>query len=149
MQKEFDKHLIFYNDSLDCLISLILIELSRDRTTTPNYNVQYILQFIDEYYMTEIKIEQLAKMSNYSLSQFRKIFKEQTGYSPKQYLSKKRLESAKELLAQTNLSAYSIAASCGWEDYNQFQTYFKKCTGCSPLNYRKMHDRDSSLPKTK
>jgi YesN/AraC family two-component response regulator len=67
-----------------------------------------------------------------------KIFKEETGESPINYLIKIRLEKAKEILVNSGGgSIKSIANQVGYEDVYHFSKLFKKYYGISPLYYKK------------
>lgn len=67
-----------------------------------------------------------------------KLFKEETGDSPINYLIKIRLEKAKEVLeGQEPVSIRSVANQVGYEDVYHFSKLFKKYYGISPLNYSK------------
>ncbi len=136
LQSEYAHRSAYYESALDHLVSLILIEIVRQSNQAPKENdLKYILQFIDEYYTTHISVESLASMANYSLSQFRKLFHSKTGLSPKQYILKRRIDEAKYLLENSDFPLAEIAARCGYEDYNQFQVFFRKVTGVAPSEY--------------
>jgi YesN/AraC family two-component response regulator len=67
-----------------------------------------------------------------------KIFKEETGESPINYLIKIRLEKAKDILLNGNGgSIKSIANQVGYDDVYHFSKLFKKYYGISPLYYKK------------
>lgn len=66
-----------------------------------------------------------------------KLFKQETGESPINYLIKIRMEKAKELLVKEELSVKEIANSVGYQDAYHFSKLFKKYTGNSPSDYIK------------
>ena len=83
-------------------------------------------------------MEQLAHNMYLSPVYISKIFKEETGESPINYLIKIRLEKAKDiLLKDVNSSIKNIANQVGYEDAYHFSKLFKKYYGISPLHYRK------------
>ena len=53
-----------------------------------------------------------------------------------EYLTKKRIERAKELLRQTDLRSAEIAAEVGYKDPHYFSFVFRKTQGCTPRDYR-------------
>ncbi len=67
--------------------------------------------------------------------EFKRIF----GMSPLGYIQQKRIDLAKELLTETDLSAEQIAKKCGFSGINYFARQFKKSEGISSLEYRKLH----------
>ena len=72
----------------------------------------------------------------------RRCFKAETGRSPLAYLTTLRLSKAKQMLLETPHETVSnIATQCGFQDALYFSTCFKKHTGVSPLQYRKIHTK--------
>ena len=69
-------------------------------------------------------------------SNFRRIFKEYTGFAPAHYIQEVRLNRIKELLTNTTLPIKEIADECGLENYDYFFTLFRRLTGKTPLDYR-------------
>lgn len=91
-----------------------------------------------ESFQTRIKPETVAAKLNLSYSWFRKLFKEYTGFPPAQYIQELRIQYAKELLTNTNLSIKEIAYKCGYENPEYFFTALKNKTGYTPVKYRKL-----------
>ncbi|NDV93977.1 AraC family transcriptional regulator [Dysgonomonas sp. 521] len=85
----------------------------------------------------EIKPKEVADNLNMSYSNFRKIFKEYTGFAPLQYIQELKVQKSKELLTNTTISIKEIAFLMGFENQEYFFTSFKKKTGITPLEYRK------------
>lgn len=104
-----------------------------------NYAVKKIISFLNENFAVKISLDQIARNMYLSPVYISKIFKEETGESPINYLIKIRLEKAKEILMQDNEknSIKDIATSVGYEDVYHFSKLFKKYYGSSPLNYKK------------
>jgi len=67
---------------------------------------------------------------------FIQVFKKATGLPPYQFLTKIRIQHAKELLLFSDLSVSQIGELCGYSDYNYFARIFKKKVGVSPSDYR-------------
>ncbi len=82
--------------------------------------------------------EELAESVYMSYSKFRKIFKEYTGFAPAQYIVEVRMNMAKEMLTHTAKSIKEIAYELGYDNCDYFFTVFRKTTGFTPNNYRKM-----------
>lgn len=103
-----------------------------------NYAVKQIINYLNENYDQKISLEQIAHNMYLSPVYISKIFKEETGESPINYLIKIRLEKAREILVQSDYNSIkSIANQVGYEDVYHFSKLFKKYYGVSPLNYRK------------
>ncbi|MCR4694620.1 MAG: response regulator [Pseudobutyrivibrio sp.] len=94
-------------------------------------------QYIDENYMKELTLDDVSRVVNISSYYFSKLFKEETGENFIDYLTKLRIDSAKELLKNTNKSMKEISAEVGYSDPNYFSRNFKKYTGKTPTEYAK------------
>jgi AraC-like DNA-binding protein len=107
-------------------------------TYNKNYAVNRIINYLNENYEQKISLEQIAHNMYLSPVYISKIFKEETGESPINYLIKIRLEKAKEiLLNEGSGSIKSIANRVGYDDVYHFSKLFKKYYGISPLYYKK------------
>lgn len=139
IRKEYEKKDYEFNLVINTLLTQVLIQIKRKFLSTQKENpsIQQAINFLDDYYATEVDLQQLAQSIGYSTDHFRFLFKKTTGFSPKKYILQKRLEVAKNQIEKTSLSLFEIAENCGYEDYYQFSTYFKKETGLSPSMYRK------------
>ena len=80
----------------------------------------------------------LCEMAGLGETRFRKLFKEQTGKSPGEYLRDMRMTAAGRRLLLSVESVSDIAYSVGYEDVNFFIRVFKKYFGVTPNQYRKI-----------
>ncbi len=85
----------------------------------------------------DIKPQEVAERLNMSYSNFRKIFKEYTGFAPFQYIQELKIQKSKELLTNTMIPIKEIAYLMGFENQEYFFTSFRKKTQTTPLEYRK------------
>lgn len=98
------------------------------------------LKHIDDNLEKEIKEEELAALCHYSISYFSKLFHNVVGISFRDYLTNKRINHAKHLLTKRkNEKIAAIAYQCGYNDVSYFSRIFKKKTGLTPGNYRKIN----------
>ena len=99
------------------------------------------VELINDYIITNIhrKIytQELADRVGLSESYFRVIFFQSFGYSPNDYLVKKRIDVAKQLLLQPNKNIIDIAFELGFSSSQYFSNTFKKLTGFRPKDYKK------------
>ncbi len=103
-----------------------------------SYAVKRIVNYLNENYEQKISLDQIAHNMYLSPVYISKIFKEETGESPINYLIKIRLEKAKDILEHAEGgSIKSIANEVGYDDVYHFSKLFKKYYGMSPQNYRK------------
>ncbi|MGO4530649.1 helix-turn-helix transcriptional regulator [Paenibacillus sp. 2TAF8] len=89
--------------------------------------------------VSSVKVEQIIATfgisPGYGLQVFRKVF----GHSPRAYLSNLKLQEAKMLIEQPDLSLGEIAIKLGYTHLSHFSRQFKRWTGQSPLQYRRQH----------
>jgi len=83
-----------------------------------------------------LSLGQVAKAVNMSTFYFCKMFKKITGINFTDYLSRVRIEKAKNLLLNPNLRISEIAYEVGFQSLTHFNRVFKKITGQSPTQYR-------------
>ena len=108
---------------------------SRSPMTAQGY-VNRALDFIHNNFGYEIGVAEIARTVGIDRTYLYRMFRQQTGLSPKEYLTKFRLHRAAGMLAQTELSVTEIALSCGFSEVSLFDRHFRRLYGCSPLRYR-------------
>ena len=86
--------------------------------------------------MEELSLTQVAKAVNISTFYFCKIFKRYTGLNFTEYVSRVRIEKAKNLAMNPNLRISDIAYEVGFQSLTHFNRVFKRITGMSPTEYR-------------
>jgi len=84
-----------------------------------------------------LRIENLAHESGLSWSQFQRRVRSITGLTPRQILTKSRIESAAQKLRDTEDSLTFVANSCGFYDQSAFNRQFRSATGLTPGQYRR------------
>ena len=87
---------------------------------------------------TELSPETLAASLNIGYSWFRRMFKQYTGLAPAQYQLQLKIQKAKELLMDPKLSIKEIAFRLNFYSHYHFSNLFRKKTGFSPSEFRKM-----------
>ena len=98
--------------------------------------IEEVCRYMNANYSENYPISQYAKMCNLSESRFSHLFKECTGSSPAKYILNIKIQRAKELLENTDLSILQISEIVGMQTQNYFSRVFKKHTGISPVKYR-------------
>jgi AraC-like DNA-binding protein len=93
-------------------------------------------QFIELNLSRRVHIDQLANFCFLSVSQFHERFKDRTGITPHQYLMRKRLERAQNLL-QEGFPPIQVAEMCGFSSQSAMTTLFSQALGITPLKYQK------------
>jgi AraC-like DNA-binding protein len=83
-----------------------------------------------------VRLSQLARVAAMSPFHFLRLFRTTFGQTPHQFAMDVRLERAKRLLAETNLSITAICDAVGYVSLGSFSTLFRNRTGMSPRDYR-------------
>ena len=99
--------------------------------------INWVIKYFSEHYQENISLDDIINSVNISKSHFIRIFREYTNHTPMDYLNHFRIERAKELLCQTELSIKNISIDVGFSDEFYFSRLFKKRVGVSPQHYRK------------
>ncbi len=98
--------------------------------------IERIVAEINRSLHKSISLSQMGERCGLSYVQFLRRFKAFTGVSPIEYVAERRLQKAKQLLADTDLLVKDIAFSCGFENEYYFSNFFKKHTNMSPTAFR-------------
>ena len=99
--------------------------------------LQRIAQYIEAHLSEELSLEDLAAEVCLSPFHFARAFKAATGTAPHRYLTDRRIERAKSLIAEGRLSLAEIAHVCGFSSQAHFTRWFKRIVGTTPGAYRK------------
>ena len=98
-----------------------------------------ITSFIDNNYSQDFSIEELSSCIQVSSQYLCRLFQQQMNMRPFEYVSKKRIKEAKQLLADTSLSIAQIADTCGFHSFSYFCQVFKRLEFVTPAEFRKLH----------
>lgn len=93
------------------------------------------VRYINENYGRPITVKNIAEYVGFDRSYFFKMFKEQIGVFPKEYLINQRMSKARSLMKDAEYSCYEICKMVGYEDYSNFSKTFKKRYGKTPKEY--------------
>ena len=104
-------------------------------------------RYFSEHYNEEIVIDEFAKSRGMSTAWFSRSFKQVVGQSPMQHLLSIRIGNAVNLLETTSYNVNEIAAIVGYDNPLYFSRLFKKQTGVSPSDYRKLLAEKASEPQ--
>jgi len=101
-----------------------------------NESVNEAIRFIHENLHKTITVQQVAAAVKFSPAHFSRIFKNQTGFSPYEYILLRRIDKAKDLLTSTRLSVKEIAYLAGYNSEENFIHSFQKKVGVTPGVFR-------------
>ncbi|TPK78125.1 AraC family transcriptional regulator [Mesorhizobium sp. B2-4-17] len=99
--------------------------------------VATVLEMIDSKLNGDFAVDDLASACNLSSVVFLRAFRDTTGKTPHQWLTKRRIERSGGLLLNSNLSLGEIARSCGFADQSHFTRVFARETGAPPGAWRR------------
>lgn len=127
----------FRDIEVACSFISILVDMARHIAHIDNeQRLSKSLTHIHLHYSEKIKIEDLARLENISVSRYNEIFKNIIGIPPLKYIINLRLQNACSLLSTTNMSVGQIAESVGFSEAHFFSKLFKKHIGCPPSKYK-------------
>lgn len=93
--------------------------------------------FIDENFQEDIDLDQVSRQALLSRFHFHRLFKQVYRKTPHQYITRKRLDKAKNLLSN-NKPVTEVCSEVGFESLGSFSVLFKKEIGFAPQYYRNM-----------
>ncbi|MFF2887367.1 helix-turn-helix transcriptional regulator [Paenibacillus sp. NPDC057967] len=104
--------------------------------TTTTTEIDEVIAYIHQHIYDPLPLARLASHVSYSPYHFTRLFKERMGISPMYYVSSIRLQRAKDLLLQTNLSIRDISLEIGQQSLGTFTTRFTERVGMTPAQFR-------------
>lgn len=128
-------------EKITMLLTLLMEDSWQPARNTPTQKGKRSLidvkKYLDEHLQKKITLDELSRLFFIDKYYLAKLFKQQFGVSPMQYLMHQRITTAKRLLRFSDFPIEKIGQECGMEDSNYFARAFKKIEGCSPTEYRK------------
>lgn len=111
-------------------------EFAKGYNYLPEKRVQAFLDYIHLRYRDKITIVDLAKAASISKTEVLRCFQTIMGTSPIRYLNSYRLQTAAQMLLNTDSSIQEISECCSFEDNSYFAKQFKKKYHVTPHDYR-------------
>ncbi len=99
-----------------------------------------ITEYIDSHFAEDLSLEKVASKAGFSKYHFAKLFKQYTDISFYRYLNQRRIEHAKTLLLEPQLSVTEVALQSGFSSLSAFLRMFKQLTFCTPTEFRNMYN---------
>ncbi len=118
------------------LTEFILVANSSGKQSGQTAIIEEIIDYISENIADQLSLGELAKRASLSPFYFCRIFKQETGYTPHEYILHTRINTSRFFLKTTGLPIKEIAFKCGFTSESGFCTAFKKALGVTPLTYR-------------
>ena len=106
------------------------------KTNTISRYVSESIDYIYDHLHEPLTMELLAKNAGLNPSYFSKLFSKETGTTVKEYIAKAKVNTAKNILTDSDFALSDIALSLGFSSQSAFTSVFKKYTGTTPLKYK-------------
>ena len=133
----------FYAESLSVALIAHLMQFYTAKNPIANdvlsedAQIKQAKDYIHAYLTEKLSLQAIADTVGMSKYHFCRIFKQSTGLSPWQYVIQQRIELAKQLLKNSQLSIGQISDRLGYSNSNQFTNFFRQHTGITPSDFRK------------
>ena len=132
------------------LLEILILRIMRTRNVVPvplttvrmTKECAQIKEYLDTNYAEHITLETLTSLTHMNKYYMAHSFTKFTGMSPIQYLNQRRLETACQLLRDTDYSISDISSQTGFSSQSYFTQIFRKFYGITPVKYRQLHSED-------
>jgi len=114
----------------------IALNASKAAKPRPSPWIEAVRRHIEDNMSKRLSVGVLAKVAGASPSHFMARFKRETGLSPNDYVSERRIETSKRLLMKSGALVTTIAYDLGFSSSQHFASTFKQFTGITPTRYR-------------
>lgn len=132
----------------------ILVYIGRSRQTFPSSRINssssrqkeyvekflFITDYINIHFAEDLCLEDIAALAGFSKYHFSRLFKQYTDLSFYKYLNQKRIEHAKTLLLDPQLTVIEVATHSGFSSLSAFLRMFRQFTKCTPTDFRSMYN---------
>lgn len=132
------------HDLLHIILLLILRQremglLPAPRVAKATRECSLVRRYIDDHFKESITLEQLAAVAHLNKFYLSHAFQREFGVSPIRYLTQRRIQESRFLLAETDHSLSHIAQVLGFSSLSYFSQCFRRSEGVSPKEYRRIH----------
>jgi AraC family transcriptional regulator len=134
-----------YAETLGLLLSLELSRIGHRKPTQPSparggltrRQIRQVIDYMEANLQNDINLGDLAGLLNLSRFHFVRTFKQSTGLPPHRFLMARRIERAKELLAEPGMSITEVSRRAGFHGVTQLTRSFRRLTGTTPSGFRR------------
>ena len=119
------------------LLAIFYLDCTNRENAASYQRLLFAKEYMEKNFDRSVSLYELAKLSNMSVTNFRREWKKTYSKSPLQYRDSIRLYYAKEYLGSGYYTASEIAKKCGFDDVSYFVRFFKKQTGITPGEFKK------------
>lgn len=134
-EKDYESKILYFSK-----IVALLVNIQRDSCFYSGEGKSSVIyraeRFMTENFTDKIELKEIAESVHLSPNYFHKLFTNITGVTPHDFLMKKRINYAKELIMTSDHDMMDVAMMSGFGSQAYFNYCFKKETGYSPIKYR-------------
>ena len=111
-------------------------ETPAHRGGLPIRQLRKVEDYVAEHLAEEISVERLAELVELSPSHFAHVFKETTGMTPLQFVTRQRITRAQQLIRETSRSLIDVGLEVGYSSPSHFAQVFRRVVGVTPTEFR-------------
>jgi AraC-like DNA-binding protein len=109
------------------------------------HRIAAAVRHIHTHFGENVPMIELEQITNLSVAQIERYFQKIFSLTPRQFMTKVKLDAATSMLADRQRSITDIAATCGYQDHSAFSRMFKATVGMTPTEYREVLVTQSTL----
>ncbi|MFU1795191.1 AraC family transcriptional regulator [Paenibacillus azoreducens] len=117
-------------------VELAIRQIRAEREQSTSNMLDRAMAYIRDRFAEELSLEDVAEQVHLNPYYFSKVFKQQTGETFIDYVTRLRIDKAKDMMRDGELSLKEVCYAVGYKDPNYFSRVFKKVTGVTPSEYR-------------
>jgi AraC family transcriptional regulator len=133
-----------FGESLLCALAVhlqsryavISPNIPKPRHGLPRARLSRVVEYIEAHIDQEIVLTELAALAGMSAHYFSELFKQSVHVSPHQYVLRRRIERARNLLGDPAITVFEAAVRSGFADQSHFTKIFRRVVGVTPTGYR-------------
>jgi AraC family transcriptional regulator len=110
------------------------------------WRLKRVVEYVDDHLSAKITLSDLAAVAGLSRMHFASQFRMATGIRPHEFVLRRRIGRAEELLKDTTMSIVEIALAVGFQTQAHLTTVFKRFSGCSPGRWRAIRQMPIAPP---
>jgi AraC-like DNA-binding protein len=142
-----------FADSVGVALTARLLALSRAATPTQRrttaglvrWRLKRAIDYIESRLEEPPRLAEVASATGLTRMHFAAQFRATTGLRPHEYMLRRRIDRAKDMLAETSMSVLEVALSVGFQSPSHFSTVFKRFTGEAPFAWRQSQSAPTTL----
>ncbi|HYE82422.1 MAG TPA: response regulator [Clostridia bacterium] len=135
------------SEKLFMVLDQVFSEIIQRKTADERNTIQTVLNYIEKKFEKGITLEEAADHVHLSPHYLSRLFKKEMHINFIDYVVRRKMDRAKELLESTGLPVINIAMLLSYEEPNYFSRVFKKVTGMTPSEYRERAEKEDHLQK--